>query len=227
MSIALDRTERRVVGSLVEKDLSVPETYPLTLNALVLACNQKSNRDPEMELAEHEVYGALRALMDRGWVVEMELAGARTKRYAHRAREQLAVDDADLAILAELLLRGPQSPPELRTRASRMRPLSDADEVEARLRRLAERPVPYVRFVGRRTGERVPRCEHTLAPAGEAPSGDAASAPSAGPAPAPRATPLAPAAATPSAHAPSVADLLARIERLEAEVEALRRRVGD
>src|SRR5688572_18186650 len=105
MPIALDPTERRIVGSLAEKQLSVPEAYPLTLNALVLACNQKSNRDPETSLTEGEVQGALHALMDRGWVVRLELAGARTVRYEHRMGEQLGVDERDLALLVELLLR--------------------------------------------------------------------------------------------------------------------------
>src|SRR5436190_6596436 len=153
MSLELDRTERRVVGCLVEKELAVPEGYPLTLNALVAACNQKSNRDPEMSLAEHEVAGALQALMNRGWVAELEMAGARTRRYAHKVREQLAVEDADLAMLAELWLRGPQSAPELEKRAARMRPQTSLESVGARLAALEKRPVPYVRLLGRRPGE--------------------------------------------------------------------------
>jgi uncharacterized protein YceH (UPF0502 family) len=221
MSIALDATERRVLGSLVEKDLSVPESYPLTLNALLAACNQKSNRDPETEYAEHEVVGALRALMQRGWVTENERSGGRTARYAHRAREMLAVDDVDAAILAELLLRGPQSAMELKTRASRMRPVASPEEAERRLEALAARPVPYVRLLGRRAGERVPRWEHLLAkePAGAAPAPTTA--------PSPRATPAAaPGSPDPAADdlAAAVADLRARLDRLEREVADLRAR---
>lgn len=226
MALALDRTERRIVGSLLEKEMTVPDVYPLTLNALVLACNQASNRDPEMALAEHEVQGALRALMERGWVAEVELAGARTRRYAHRAREQLAVDDVDLAILAELLLRGPQSAPELKARASRMRPVPTPEDAERRLAALAARPVPYVRFLGRRVGERVPRWEHTLAK--EGPTPDAAPVGTAGPGP--TATPAATPAAAPAAavSAPgtgdALADLRARVEALERAVAELRAR---
>src|SRR5262245_56879220 len=133
MSIRLDPTERRVVGSLIEKELSVPDTYPLSLNALVLACNPKNNRDPETDFREHEVSGALRSLMDRGWVAEMDLAHGRTRRYAHRAGEQLGLDPHGLAILAELLLRGAQTVPELERRCSRMRPFASPEEVERRL----------------------------------------------------------------------------------------------
>ena len=218
MSIALDATERRVLGSLVEKDLSVPESYPLTLNALLAACNQKSNRDPETEYAEHEVVGAVRALMQRGWVTENERSGGRTQRYGHRAREMLAVDEVDAAILTELLLRGPQSAMELKTRASRMRPIASPEEAERRLEALAARPVPYVRLLGRRTGERVPRWEHLLA---TEPGG---ASPAAGPAPAPRAAPSpAPAPRPEEADLSAVvADLRARIERLERELADLR-----
>jgi uncharacterized protein YceH (UPF0502 family) len=157
MSLVLDPTERRIVGSLIEKDLTVPEAYPLTLNALVLACNQKSNRDPETAYEEHHVVGALRSLMERGWVQEIERAGSRVRRYAHDGAGMLGVDRAGLALLAELLLRGPQSAVELRTRASRMAPLGSVEEVERRLEALATRPVPYVRFLGKRPGERVGR----------------------------------------------------------------------
>jgi uncharacterized protein len=224
MSLHLDRTERRIVGCLVEKELSVPEAYPLTLNSLVAACNQKSNREPEMNLAEHEVAGALQSLMQKGWASELEMAGARTRRYAHRAREQLGVNEQDLAVLAELLLRGPQSAPELEKRASRMRPLGSLEAVEARLDALGKRPVPYVRFLGRRTGERVPRWEHTL---GSEPETATQTTPVA----TPHVT-LHASAAVESAHASPAAvnpfdAIVARIARLEADVSDLKRRLGD
>jgi uncharacterized protein YceH (UPF0502 family) len=220
MSIVLDRTERRIVGCLVEKELAVPEGYPLTVNALVAACNQKSNRDPEMALAEHEVAGAIQSLMAKGWVAELEMAGARTRRYAHKAREQLAVDEADLAVLAELLLRGAQSAPELEKRAARMRPQGTLESVETRLATLAKRPVPYVRFIGKRPGERVPRWEHTFGSDAEsALHEDAMPAASSSPA---SSSPPAPAAPPSDA---TLADLLARVERLEAEVADLRERL--
>ncbi len=228
MSIRLDPTERRILGSLVEKQLTVPEAYPLTLNSLVLACNQKSNRDPEMDLKDYHVQGALRALMDRGWVRELERAGSRTVRYEHAAPEQLGVDERELAILAELLLRGPSSSKELETRASRMRPLGTVEEIESLLRGLATRPVPYVRLLGRRPGERVPRWEHLLGsePAAAAPSPAAPSSPETDRPPVGEVT--APPAPAPSARiAPDVlGTILTRLDRLEREVAELRSALG-
>ena len=239
MSIHLDPTERRIVGALVEKQLTVPEAYPLTLNALVLACNQKSNRDPEMDLKDYHVQGALRALMDRGWVRELERAGSRTVRYEHAVGEQLGVDERELAIVAELLLRGPSSAKELETRASRMRPLGTVEEVESRLRGLATRPVPYARLLARRPGERVPRWEHLLgsepaqaaSPAGTATEEEDGSD---GGAPVPKAAPPPLARVTPSSLgvagaviAPDVlGTILARLDRLEREVSELRSSLG-
>jgi uncharacterized protein len=178
MPLALDPTERRIVASLVEKQMTVPEAYPLTVNSLVLACNQKSNRDPETHFTEGEAQGALHALMDRGWVTRLELSGARTVRYEHRMAEQLGVGEPEMALLAELVLRGPQSAPELKTRASRMRPFATPEDVEARLQQLAARPVPYVRFLGRRAGERVGRWEHLLGGGAHVPTSVATPAPS-------------------------------------------------
>ena len=229
MPLQLDRTERRIVGSLLEKEMTVPDAYPLTLNSLLLACNQSSNRDPAMHLQEFEVTGAVRALMQKGWVAEMELSGARTRRYAHLAREQLGVDDVDLAILAELLLRGPQSPQELKTRASRMKPIPSPEDAERRLQALAARPVPYVRFLGRRPGERVPRWEHLLGKPGETPPPPAEPdlAPTTSSA-APHAAPSTPAAshAAPAVGADTLASLVARVEALERTVAELKRSLG-
>ncbi len=234
MSIRLDPTERRIIGSLVEKQLTVPEAYPLTLNSLVLACNQKSNRDPEMELRDYHVQGALRALMDRGWVRELERAGSRTVRYEHAAGEQLGVDDREIAILAELLLRGASSAKEIETRASRMRPLGTVEEVESRLRGLATRPVPYVHLLGRRPGERVPRWEHLLgsepvAAVETGAVGDSAAEPGvARAAPAPVARTALPSLGVAGAViAPDVlGTILSRLDRLEREVSELRSSLG-
>jgi uncharacterized protein YceH (UPF0502 family) len=215
MPLHLDPTERRVVGSLVEKATTVPEAYPLTLNSLILACNQKSNRDPETAYEERHVLGAVQALKQRGWVEEHERAGGRTSRYAHRAAALLAVDASELALLAELLLRGPQSPQELSTRASRMAPVGSPEQVEARLRALATRPVPLVRLLGRRTGERVARWGHLLAPPGEEP-------PAAEPARASSPPPPAVAAARDSDAPDTLETLAARVAALEREVASLR-----
>lgn len=228
MGLDLDPTERRVVGSLIEKELSVPESYPLSLNALVVACNQKNNRDPVTAYEEHHVVGALRALMERGWVEELERAGSRVRRYAHRAPGMLAVEREDLALLAELLLRGPQSSTELRTRASRMAPFASVEDVERRLDGLAARPVPFVRYLGKRPGERVGRYTDLL---GAAAASSEGAAPSRG---AEAGTPHAPAAADPDDAArtaeaeplaATTADLLARVEALEREVARLRARL--
>lgn len=234
MSIRLDPTERRIVGALVEKQLTVPEAYPLTLNSLVLACNQKSNRDPETDLRDYHVQGALRALMDRGWVRELERAGSRTVRYEHAANEQLGVDEREMAILAELLLRGPSSAKEIETRASRMRPLGTVEEVESRLRGLATRAVPYVRLLGKRPGERVPRWEHLLgsepAPAAATPSADGPEevAPPAAPEPGPtrRAAPASLGVAGAVVAPDVLGTILTRLDRLEREVAELRSALG-
>jgi uncharacterized protein YceH (UPF0502 family) len=222
MALVLDATERRIVGSLIEKALAVPDSYPMTLNALVAACNQKSNRDPEMALEEYAVDGALRALMQKGWVREMELAGGRTRRYAHEAGTQLGVDEPDLALLAELFLRGPQSAMELRTRASRMRPFASPEAVEERLRDLAARPVPYVRLLGRRAGERVARWEDLLTADAPARAASRTAAEAAATDPAPGAPPPAAAAPRGGPSDPVLRMVLERLDRVERAVEALR-----
>ncbi|MDF1701850.1 MAG: DUF480 domain-containing protein, partial [Planctomycetota bacterium] len=127
MAIELDTLEQRIIGALIEKKLTTPDQYPLTLQALVAACNQKSNRDPKMDVEAYEVEGAIRALMDRGWVSRVERFGSRAMRYGHEAGSQLGVDKADLAILQELLCRGPQAPGALKTRCNRMHPFESAD----------------------------------------------------------------------------------------------------
>ena len=215
MAIELDTLEQRIVGALIEKQLTVPDSYPLTVNALVAACNQKSNREPFMSVEDYEVEGALRALMDKGWVTRQEPFGGRAMRYAHEARNQLGVELEDLAILSELLCRGPQAPGALKTRASRMRHFDSPAAVEDRLRALADRPVPYVRQMAKQPRERQARWEHLLRPAGEgsaddAPPTEAPSTPA--PAEAPAASPGPDRLAALEAE---VAELRARIERLE------------
>lgn len=218
MPLDLDRLEQRILGVLVEKEKTVPDTYPLTVNALVAGCNQKSNRDPFMSVESYEVEGALRSLMDRGLVVHVEKAGGRTPRYEHRLREQLAVDEAEVAILAELLNRGDQSPGELKTRAGRMHPFPSPAEVEARLADLAARPVPYVERLERRPREHAARWRHLLRKAGDAPSVGAEAAPEATVA-------VPPPAASPSAASPPTSDLAGRLAALEREVASLRERL--
>jgi len=234
MSIRLDTLEQRIVGVLIEKALTVPDGYPLTLNSLISGCNQKSNRDPQMNVEDYAVEGALRALMDGDWVVRYERDGGHVMRYAHQAKEQLGVEVADLAILAELLCRGPQSPGELKTRASRMSPFASPTDVEDRLRDLAARPTPYVVELPRRPRERMKRWRHLLD--GSSPEealGAEAHAPVVTPT-APVVTPAIPTvaptapviAATPTEETPSASpgeteELRERVDELEREVRDL------
>jgi len=162
MAIDLDSLEQRIVGVLIEKELTVPDAYPLTPNALLAGCNQKSNRDPVLQVEDFDIEGALRALMDKGWVTRREAHGSRVMRYAHEARSQLGVEVPALAILSELLCRGPQAPGALKTRCSRMRPFASPAEVEAVLDEMAARPVPYVRLLPRAPRERHARWCHLL-----------------------------------------------------------------
>jgi len=133
----LDALERRVLGVLVEKAKTTPDAYPLSLNALVTGCNQKSNRDPLLNVGEDEVEDALGRCQKKGLAVK--ITGGRVERWRHVLYEAWRVDKLDLAVLAELLLRGPQTEGELRTRASRMEPIDDLDALRAVLKPLAER----------------------------------------------------------------------------------------
>jgi uncharacterized protein YceH (UPF0502 family) len=161
----LDRTARRIVGSLLEKRFTTPEQYPLTLNALVLACNQKSNRDPVVELAEFEVEGCLRQLRVDGWVTIVERDYGRAVRYSERFVEQIGLTTKEAAILTELMLRGPQTEQELERRCERMVPLGSVEETTAVLNALAERKL--VAHLSRESGQRHARWRHLLAPPGE------------------------------------------------------------
>jgi uncharacterized protein YceH (UPF0502 family) len=133
----LDMRERRVLGVLVEKAKTTPDTYPLSLNALTNGCNQKSNRDPLLNLTELEVEDALVRCQKKGLAIK--ITGGRVVRWKHSLYEAWHVDKVDLAILGELLLRGPQTEGELRSRASRMEPMDDLDALRNALRPLVER----------------------------------------------------------------------------------------
>jgi uncharacterized protein YceH (UPF0502 family) len=133
----LDMRERRVLGVLVEKAKTTPDTYPLSLNALVTGCNQKSNRDPILNLTDLEVEEALARCQKAG--VAIKITGGRVVRWKHSLYEAWHVDKVELAVLGELLLRGPQTEGELRSRASRMEPIDDLDVLRNVLRPLVER----------------------------------------------------------------------------------------
>ena len=167
MSLKTELTvlEARVIGCLIEKQITTPDQYPLSLNALVNACNQKSNRDPVMDLDEPSVQQILDGLSKKHLVVEKSGFGSRVPKHQHRFCNtefgSVKLDPQELAIVCELLLRGPQTPGELRTRASRMAPFAETSDVEAALARLAERPDgPYVVRLAREPNRRDSRWAH-------------------------------------------------------------------
>jgi uncharacterized protein YceH (UPF0502 family) len=201
MDLTLDADEVRVLGSLLEKEITTPEYYPLSLNALLNACNQKSNRDPVVHLDEDALERALYTLRDKGLLLNITGAGSRVPKYGHRISEKLNLGRRELAILCELMLRGPQTLGELRTRAERMHPFGDLAEVETVLDRLPE----LVTKLPRRPGEKEARYAHLLSGA----------------------PPLADAGASGHAAPSSPPPRSDRLTALEAEVQQLRRELED
>jgi uncharacterized protein len=159
MDLILDSAEVRVLGSLLEKEITTPEHYPLSLNALLNACNQKSNRDPVVQFDEETVERALYTLRDKGLTLNITGAGSRVPKYGHRLSEKLNLGRRELALLCELMLRGPQTLGELRTRAERMHAFDDLAEVESVLDRMPE----LVMKLARRPGEKEARYAQLLA----------------------------------------------------------------
>lgn len=155
MKYALTPVETRILGSLIEKQLSTPEYYPLTLNALVNACNQKSNRDPVFSLDEAAVVQALDSLRRQHLVWQVATQGSRVPKYEHNLKEVAGFSDFELAVLCELLLRGPQTVGELRTRASRMAEFFGLSDVEHTLKKLiAHEAGPFAVQLPRRPGHK-------------------------------------------------------------------------
>ena len=170
----LSLLETRVLGTLFEKQHTVPDTYPLTLNALVSGCNQKSSRSPVMEATEAEVQSALDSL--RGANLVIETSGGRVARYSHNIERVLQVPSQSAALLVVLMLRGPQTVGELRINSERLHKFADISAVEAFLEELAARPAgPLVVQLPRLPGARENRWAHLLsgAPKAELASGDA------------------------------------------------------
>jgi uncharacterized protein len=158
----LSAVETRVLGSLVEKELTTPDYYPLSLNALLNACNQKSNRDPVMNLNENAVNQALRSLDKEGLAGRADGMDNRVTKFEHRLQEAFNFDRREIAILCELLLRGPQTPGELRGRADRMHPFDDLGQVQSTLQRLAQREPPLVKMLPRQPGTKESRYAHLM-----------------------------------------------------------------
>jgi uncharacterized protein len=163
MSLLLDPVEVRVLGALLEKEITTPEYYPLTLNALVNACNQKSNREPVVSYDDEIVEQALALLRDKRLAFQLTGAGMRVPKFGHRIVEVLNLGRRELAILCELMVRGPQTVGELRNRSERMHRFDDLEGVETCLRNLAERPdQALVKQLERQPGTKEPRWAHLL-----------------------------------------------------------------
>jgi hypothetical protein len=162
MDIVLDQVEARVLGALVEKDITTPDYYPLSLNALVNACNQKNNRDPVMSLEERSVRDALRGLYDLDLAGPASGADSRVTKYEHRLQEVFNFSRGETAVLCVLLLRGAQTPGELRGRTERMHHFQDLDAVQASLQRLMQREPPLVTVLPRLPGTKESRYAHLL-----------------------------------------------------------------
>ena len=198
--VQLTAIEARIVASLVEKEATTPDTYPLTLNAVVLACNQKTAREPFMQLEPGDVGHALRQLESRGWVKSQH--AARADRHAHRVEARLDLSRAHTALLALLMLRGPQTVSELLSRSERLAKFDSMEDLQYALERLSQREPALVTQLPRQGGQREDRYAHLL-------SGEPAHA-------------VAPihAASAPTGTAAALAERVAALEARLANVEA-------
>ncbi|HET9305948.1 MAG TPA: YceH family protein [Candidatus Sulfotelmatobacter sp.] len=206
----LTEIETRVLGSLVEKDITTPDYYPLSLNALVNACNQKNNRDPVMTLDETAVRDALSSLQEKRLAGPASGADSRVTKYEHRLQEVFNFDRREIAVLCVLLLRGPQTPGELRTRTERMYHFEALDDIVSTLDRLAQRDPPLARILPRQPGTKESRYTHLF-------SGEPPEQPSVERAPTP-------ASAYSASNASAGND---RLSQLEAEVSRLRAELSE
>jgi uncharacterized protein YceH (UPF0502 family) len=206
VDLVLPPPEIRVLGALIEKETTTPEYYPLTLNALVAACNQKSNRDPVVAYDDETVTAAVHSLSSKGLAARITRSGTRVEKYEQRISERLNLGRRELGVLAVLMLRGPQTPGELHARAARMHEFTDIAEVEATLERMMEwQPEPLVARLPRAPGTREARYAHLL---GGPPDLTAAAA-------------AEPPRAAAASRDDEIAGLAARLERLEQQVQAL------
>jgi uncharacterized protein YceH (UPF0502 family) len=162
VKIQLKELEARVLGALLEKEITTPDYYPLSLNSLVNACNQKSNRDPVMSVDEDSVRDALRTLQDNSLARSVSVVDSRVSKYEHRLQEAFNFDRREAALFCELLLRGPQTAGELRMRGERMHPFDDLSEAQSALQRLMNREPPLVKVLARQPGTKESRYMHLL-----------------------------------------------------------------
>jgi uncharacterized protein YceH (UPF0502 family) len=210
----LDPVEVRVLGSLLEKEQTSPETVPMTVNALIAACNQKTNREPVMQLSEHQVVTALDWL--RQEVLAWRSEGARTERWQQSVSRRWGLDRGGKALITLLLLRGPQTAGELRTRGERLYPFATLEEAEEALRRLAAEDEPLVMELPRRPGQKEARWTHLIGEASPEPEPEEAFAAALGE----------PSASPRAALASRVERLEEVVERLAAELEELKKQLG-
>lgn len=194
----LDPVEARILGCLIEKQKTTPDSYPLTLNSLRLACNQATNRDPVVDYDEELIFDTIQKLHRKELTRSASGHGSRSAKYRHLVDERLSLDDAGEAVLAVLLLRGPQTPGELKTRTERMHSFAELGELERVLDALID--AGYVERLGRRPGEKQERLRHLLLADSE------------------------PAVAAPETT-DEVSELRGRVEALEREVAELRARL--
>jgi uncharacterized protein len=166
--VILTEIETRVLGSLIEKDITTPDYYPLSLNALVNACNQKNNRDPVMTLDESAVRDALATLQEKRLAGPASGADSRVTKFEHRLQEVFNFDRREIAVVCVLLLRGPQTPGELRSRTDRMYHFEALEDVISTLDRLAQREPPLARVLPRQPGTKESRYTHLFS--GEPPA---------------------------------------------------------
>jgi uncharacterized protein YceH (UPF0502 family) len=205
MEFRLTETEVRVLGSLIEKDITTPEYYPLSLNALVNACNQKTNRDPVMQLDEDAVRDALDGLQEQRMAGPARGADTRVTKYEQRLQEVFNFTRPEIAVLCGLLLRGPQTPGELRGRTDRLHRFEALDDVQSALQKLMQREPPLAKVLPRQPGTKESRYAHLLAGDGVELEVSSRAVPEVG---------------------RNAADA-ERIARLEGEVAELRREIGE
>src|SRR5215472_5934388 len=215
--LRLTATEVRVLGALIEKEITTPEYYPLSLNALINACNQRSNREPVMDLDEEAARQALHGLEDDGLAGRARSADGRVTKYEHWLGEAFNFSRAETALICVLLLRGPQTPGELRGRTERMHRFEEISDVLAGLQKLMERETPLAVMLPRQPGTKESRYAHLLCGPVEASAAQPAAAVAYSPA----------FTGDPADQDGRIAQLEATVAQLKSEMEALKKRFDD
>jgi len=216
MRYVLDDVAVRSLGVLVEKQMTTPDYYPLTLNALINACNQRTNREPVMDLAEEGVLAGLAKLRDQRLVWQVKTQNSRTLKYEHNLKEVLQLEDRELALLGVLMLRGPQTAGELRSRTQRMAAYPSVTAVEHALQKLASHENgPFAMQLSREPGQKESRYMHLM------------SGPGAAPPPRPVLASQPEPAGAAAMDAERIGDLESRVQDLESEVATLREMIEE